>query len=807
MDETEKNSLIKELEVLCNTVIQEKQHINNSIEKLEADKPKREARRREILIREMRQALAAYSKVDQNLISEIKVDAFDKNNEATKIFEEANCVQSALMNQPCNKDIYRHQVAILKERAGRLSLGFFNKNILLNIQSSQEVLADIQEKYADAIWHTSNSLHPNQFSMERQVLESDRVILIQILHHDPNIFHETLTLQRLKLTVIDPKTKATLEDVCLLDKFNKNEVSIDVSRSSSTMMGRLTIKLKKRQSLTLVHVKLLGSNILDSPSAVGPSANKSNLSMTFANDSLSPAIFDQSVTAGHDIVPPPTAASAPIYEGYEGLDSSDLNSLDLTTRRLLQNNPLSTSMRKASQPPNMSTLVETEESQVNNIPSSRSKLQMGIKPLLKQLMVHDPPGSASNSPFNPKKSMASTMKGDAVPKLDNTARNDFADDEDIIEDTNTSRKLVIAEQTLQEVSCYINDRTVDVNEGQSRDDDDDPHLMLNASKAPSPTSANKTIVPDPCWNEDYEPPQKKFNDPNMSLLPDYTVMENDVTLWEECVEESGKFSLAKGKLHLVNVLKSKSIAKSSTRGDQKCLRDPHSVCLVPSLGILLVSEPSFNRIGVYSPSDFEFLQWMQTTGIPFKNPSYMLCYEDWLVIVEKDKILFFSLKDSLCVLKGNLKGNFHGLTCSLSGDFFSILETPANTYLVTIRNQEMVGKIVINRNKAKRGKDETMHLGYKDDCVLIVDSTNHRLFKVNVLNGRVQQTGYLGSNLGQFNNPTGVMVDEEEAILVADSRNNRLLVFSKDLKIIKVVLSKGQCIILMFKVYADYGPD
>ena len=104
----------------------------------------------------------------------------------------------------------------------------------------------------------------------------------------------------------------------------------------------------------------------------------------------------------------------------------------------------------------------------------------------------------------------------------------------------------------------------------------------------------------------------------------------------------------------------------------------------------------------------------------------------------------------------------------------------------------MVGKIVINRNKAKRGKDETMHLGYKDDCVLIVDSTNHRLFKVNVLNGHVQQTGYLGSNLGQFNNPTGVMVDEEEAILVADSRNNRLLVFSKDLKIIKVVLSKLQ---------------
>lgn len=796
MDDREKNNLIKELEALCKTVIQEKQHINHSIEKLEADKIKRDSRRRDILIREMRRALAAYSKVDQNLISEIKVDAFDKNNEAMKIFEESNCLQSALMNQPCNKDIYRHQVALLKERAGRLSLGFFNKNIHLNIQSSQEMFTDIQDKYADAIWHTSSSLHPNQFSLERQILESasDKDIRIQILHHDLNIFHETVTLQRLKLTVTDSKSKSILEDVSLLEKFNKNEVIIDASRASSTIMGRLTIKLKKRQSLTLIHVKLLGSNIQDSPLGVGPSLRPlGNLSMSIVNDSLSPAIFDQSLAIGNgdtDAVPLATAGPATIYEGYEGLDSSDLNSLDLTNRRLLQNNPMSISLRKASQPPNMSTLVEAEESQVNNISSTstRSKLQMGIKPLLKHLMVQDPPGSACNSPFNPKKSMASTMKGDAVPQLDNTARNDFGEDVLIAE---ADRKLAIAEETLQEeVSCFVNDRTVAVDEGQSKDEDDDPHLMLNASKAPSPTSANKTIVPDPCWNEDYEPPSKKVFDPNLSALPDNSENRDytDRTLWEdECVEEPRKFSLAKGKLELVNVLKSKSIAKSSSRGDQKCLRDPHSVALVPSLGVLLVSEPSFNRIGVYSPSDFQFIQWMQTSGKPFKNPSHMLCHEDWLFIIEYDRILFYSLKDSLCVQKGNLKGYFHGLACSPSGDLFSIQETPANTLLVTIRNQKIVQDIVMKRNKPRAVQDETMYLGYTDNHVFVVDSNNHRLFKVNLRSGLVSQTGYLGSNLGQFNNPTGVMVDEEEALLVADSRNNRLNVFSKDLKMVKIM--------------------
>ena len=783
MDEAENLNMIKELEVLCQNVIQEKQNINNSIEQLEADKPKREVRRREILLREMKQALAAYSKIDQNIISEMKVDAFDKTVEAQKIFEEANNIQCALKNQPCNKDIYRHQVTLLKEREARLSLRFFNKNINLSIQSSQDVFGDIQEKYSDAIWHVSGSLQPDKFLIERvNNEESDKFVQLQILHRDPHIFHETLTLQRLKLTVVDAETKETLEEVSLLEKFNKSEVTIG---SGASHCASLTVKLKRRPPM-FVYVKLFGSNLIDSPVVVSAaSSQKSNLSMAITNDSLSPAIFDQSMPVGKSGLPPANAAT--VYEGYEGLDSSDLNSLDITNRRMLQSNALSTSIRKASQPPNMSTVVEAEESLANNIPSARPKFHMGITPLMKQLEVQDPPGSASNSPFNPKRSMASTMMGDTGHNLDNTARDDFTMDEVNVEVTNSSRKLVIAEETYQDASCFINDKTLAINEGQNKDEDDDPHIMLNASKAPSPNSANKTIAPDPCWNEDYESPSK-VKDNNMSLLPDYTIMEEpDVTLWEDCVQDPGKFSLARGRLELVNVLKSQSISKSSTRGDQKCLREPHSVAYIPSLNILLVSEPSFNRIGVYSPSDLVFLQWFQMNDRPFKTPSHILCQEELLVIIEKDQITFFSLKASTCVYKDKLKGNFQGLACSQSGDIFTVQEGVANSYMVTIRNQEIVGKIIINRNKTRSVcKDKASFIDYKDDHVFVVDSNNHRLFKINVHDGSFEQTGYLGNNFGQFNNPTGVMVDEEEAILVADRRNNRLLVFGRDLKIVKV---------------------
>ena len=76
---------------------------------------------------------------------------------------------------------------------------------------------------------------------------------------------------------------------------------------------------------------------------------------------------------------------------------------------------------------------------------------------------------------------------------------------------------------------------------------DDPHCPF-CSKAPSPTSANKTIVPDSCWDEDYQPPVKKTADadPNTSILPDYTEMEEDDTIWESEASNKEKFSFSDG---------------------------------------------------------------------------------------------------------------------------------------------------------------------------------------------------------------------------------------------------------------------
>ena len=47
-------------------------------------------------------------------------------------------------------------------------------------------------------------------------------------------------------------------------------------------------------------------------------------------------------------------------------------------------------------------------------------------------------------------------------------------------------------------------------------------------------------------------------------------------------------------------------------------------------------------------------------------------------------------------------------------------------------------------------------------------------------------TGYLGSKFGQINRPTGVVFDDNDNVLVCDSANDRLVIYNKELQMIKV---------------------
>ena len=394
------------------------------------------------------------------------------------------------------------------------------------------------------------------------------------------------------------------------------------------------------------------------------------------------------------------------------------------------------------------------------VASSNNSIRPILKPAVRQsLLVQDPPGSTSNSPFAPKSGLASTMKGGGIPELQEAA---------------ASRRLeesLKEAQVLDATSC-LPEKTISVDSSA-----DDPYLMLNASKAPSPTSANRTISPDPCWGEEETEDNKQppaGGDPNVSLLPDCTTLESpDVTMWEEeTLLSADTFSFAAGDLVAEAVLRPQSTASSSSRGQQACLRDPRGVAVVPQLGLLLVTEPSFNRIGIFALADFKFAGWFQYGSC--QNPTNILCAGDTLAILERRQILLFSLEKNECHPQATIPGKFKGLTSGPFGEIITLMSycteksgtqrkaTETFTHFLAVIRPgatKITDKIPLESVSSSLGSEmlflHSVMSGSSKHKVIITDPARHRLVEVSVDEGKARCGGYLGSSFGQFNTPTG----------------------------------------------------
>ena len=770
----ESKDLIDELEGMARTLFQEKEKMNVCVKRLVEESDKRDDERKRILLKEMKLVLAKLKVVDENVVKEFKVDAYDKSQEAAQVFEEINALQCAIQNQPCNKEKFREDLQTLKIKAENLDLGFLANSAQLRTDTTlKEGIEDtkIRDSYKDVIFPSSVTLNPKQFIVHCPKDNEDtskKDFTILILHPDKAVLSRSLTLQKLKIVVTDLGRKMSIDQTSVYEKLLQNQAKVE----NSGQVCQVTFTVPRMKNKTEVSVLIFGTNITYSPIVVDSyQAISEQGNVSVGNTSI--AIFDKTV---------------------EGLDSSDLNSLDLTARRMLQERSLSTSMKKASRGPSMSTVVEES---ISNIDLIRPKLQTqpSIRPILKpSLLVQDPPGSASNSPFAPKSGLASTMKGDLWgPNIPNN-----------FDDTTASRRLVIDESAQDPPDAHS--VTACIPDKVEEDSLEDPHLMLNASKAPSPTSANRSIRPDPCWGENYEPAVKKGHsfDPNTSLLPDYTAMA-DVTMWEEEIKtQTSRFNLARGDLVAEAVLKNRSVAPSYSQKslrEKKYLREPRSVAVVSQLGILLVTETAFNRIGIFTESDLKFYDWFKYRDDPWRSPTNILCSGDTLAIVETGQIVLFSLEDRLCRFKALILGIFHGLTSGPLGEIISILETKGEDskqshWLASIRpgSRKITEKVPLDLQLSSASPATTLFLSSSNSATLlashhkiaVTDSVHHRLVEVDLDTMDTRTTGFLGSQFGHFNTPAGVAWDDEDNILVADSKNNRLVLFNRDLKMVKV---------------------
>jgi len=760
MDETD--VILKELEEFSKEVINKKQKVNSRVEALVKNKTARDVMRKEVLLREMKQILAMLTVIDDSIVKEFKVEAYEKGNEATNIFEAVNSLHCDVKHKNGNMTKWKDDLDGLRQQFKKLGLEFLSQNAELAIKTHPAEIVKLREMYCDAVFYSTQSLNPKQFTLNLVPIETstgvNNMVTIQILHPNNSLMLQSLALQNLKITVSDPQAGIVLEQTTAWEKLKKKQALLD----NQFNISQLNIQLKKQKTFTLVSVKMFETQIAQSPIHIEPGNNGGDMSL--ANNSL--AVFDNTIA-------------------YDGLDASDIASLDITARRFLQQQQsMNAASRRASKQPNMSTV--TEEAPID---VSRPILQARPRPILKPVL--DPPGSASNSPFAPKsRSLASTMKGDVWDEPVHVNTNTDDTDPDRLQiDLGKSQGL---------------ETTMRLQEDPQREEDD-PHLLLNASKAPSPTSANKTIVQDSCWDDDYQPPSKKTAenmDPNTSVLPDYTAMEEEVvddTVWESVSEARDKFSFSVGYLETESVLKSHVTSNSSTRGDQKCLRAPTNITYIPHLKIFLITEPTFNRVGIYSVFDGKWVEWMEyphktIKRDAFKYPTSILFVDKSLYFVEKDQLLSTKLEDTNCKFLGTFKGSFHGLAAGdpSSGCVYSILEEDKKAYLATIKKKHCE-KFFLSKIE---DSSKMRFLAYSNKRIVITDLAQHRILLVETDdNGKrsIKMTGYRGSKFGQINRPTGVLFDDNDNVLICDSNNDRLVVFNKELQMIKIMPSEASC--------------
>lgn len=295
---------------------------------------------------------------------------------------------------------------------------------------------------------------------------------------------------------------------------------------------------------------------------------------------------------------------------------------------------------------------------------------------------------------------------------------------------------------------------------------------------------------------------------NLSILPeDILVAENRLS--QSCWEVESQLS----ELQFSFRSRFQQCAKlehEETRATRRvslpCLAVPCDVTLIPDMRLLFVTEPPFHRIGIYNADNLKFQNWCiypykgkyteeQDEQRRFCYPTNILYAKDCLFILVKTQLLILGLDSNnhFRPLQPPIKGKFSGLAANEMGDVFTLhQDLSGGTYVKCLRQQlvknqkatfqwhgERILLSVVERFSGWKTRSKCWFLTAKKSKLFITDTGLNKIYTVNMKTGVQDVFGYLGTNDQQLKGPTGVLTDDDGNLLVCDSGNNRLLVFTE----------------------------
>jgi len=717
--------------------------IEDAMDNLERGKKARDVRRKEILLTEMKQALAMLSETDNKVVKDLKGEAFDMIRSIGKVIDEVNP-----QHNPQQKNQF------VKDKVKRLGLDEFLRSLDVSVSVQPGFMTSALEKISDAIILDSPVLNSKQFLLEmperltsfQPVDYNPKYVDINIYSVSDSMTFTPLVLKQLVVEVtglMPDKGRFVLEERSVWSMLEERKSKIGEDG------GCITVQVRRPNNIFgRISVRVLGSNIVNSP--ILHQFYNENKEATAANDTI--GVFDMTVN---------------------GLDESDLVSLDMTTRRqmllsagkqqLLSNptfpaSPAFQGHRRVSKQPNISSVPEA--------PSLDQHSQLGE---------------------------SNTLSAVTLPLVEGVPEDCQEEDPHLM--LNASKA-----PSPQSMKCWQKEDSIwdDVPDYDQDDDDEDsdPHLMLNASKAP-PAGADWPTV-DPIWNR------------SSSLLHQSVNQDINQSVWgDDLLDQVDNIDFLTATLEVEEVFKSHEIAVSSSRGAMYCLESPCCVTYLPQRQSFLVTEPAHHRVGLYEGASFQFVCWLeypQQVGngrTCYNYPTSVLALDSgYVALVEKDNLHIF---DGQVWHLQSIRGEFHGLAEGPSGEIFTLGKN---------KNQDIViKKLVRETSQSKPGIRRRAHfkflgqikldviqtfpdwavlskarfLTYSQERIFMTDLGLHKLYTLNLRTGEQSVSGYMGSKLGQFKRPTGLVADDVGNLIVGDSENNRLVVVNKAGMVVKVV--------------------
>ena len=259
-----------ELESLQESIESRKSEIENRVDKLEEGKKARDVRKREILLKEMKQVLAKLNEVDKNIVKDLKGEAFDFLRGMRKINEEIAAFKDSLEKAPESNRSWKTEVNAMKAKVANLEMEEFVSCLDISVGIQPGLMITGFEKVSDAIYLETPVLDSKAFYLafpeHLSTFEETNYnvnyfnIRIYSLSEDASFKLTSLLLQKTIVTmtglVLDVGAKILEEGtVGSMMKKKKTELSED---------GKyINIKLRRPGKMVgKISVHLLGSNIV-----------------------------------------------------------------------------------------------------------------------------------------------------------------------------------------------------------------------------------------------------------------------------------------------------------------------------------------------------------------------------------------------------------------------------------------------------------------------------------------------------------------------------------------------------------------